>query len=470
MDARKPDQPRPNYNHLVFVGLADSNSGAARVTSIRAWIRRFSGRVSRRICLLVGCSLSLAAYAQDSAKVSLAWDPSPGTNVSGYSVRFRAASQNYDSVLMVGNQLAATLENLAPGTDYTIVVTSWSWGGLESDPSNEVFVHTPGEPPNLPPTLNPIANLRLPVNPRPQTITLTGVTPGAPWEDQALTLAAVSSNPAIIPTPTIRFDPQYDTALLTLAPTTGAVGKVTITVTVDDGASRSNTISRSFRVQVGNPTYTTLFMEAEDGIVAAPMSLALSLQASGHAYISSSAPSAGSAAYSFNVSQADTYTVWCRVVSENSGTDSFFVGVDGQNEDVFDTGLEAYSGSWQWIRLNGRAFGLPRLLTLNGGQHTLVFKGRESGAHLDAIYITNDPDFVPVTLEIAPATSPAGAVALSFRSPAGYRYALQASDDYDFKRWTNIWQSTVAGANQLFKFVDPASPSKSKRFYRLQTQ
>jgi hypothetical protein len=213
---------------------------------------------------------------------------------------------------------------------------------------------------------------------------------------------------------------------------------------------------------VGTPVYSTLFVEAEAGDIAGPMTKTPSSLASGSVYISSTTPSAGTASYRLFIPQADTYNVWCRVLAQNNSTDSFFVAVDGANEDIFDTGLETYSGSWQWTKLNGRDAGGIRQLTFSRGNHTITFRGRESGAALDAIYVTNDPDFVPVKLSIA--RSSRGRVEVSFVSPAGYRYGLQASEN--LKNWTDLWQTSVADANESFSFVD-SSTAAGKRFYRV---
>lgn len=450
MDSRKPSQAlpspnpcrlRPSIHQLLFYVLS--------------------------LSAVLGLTWRAPAQEQEQGPVtvSLAWDPSSSTNVVGYSVLYGPASNRYQSRAWTDTNTMVTITNLAPGTFYFFVVTALSEDGIESDPSNEVSTQTPGQPPNMPPTLDPIANVKLAVGSRPRVVRLTGVGPGAPWEDQAVIVRAVSSNPRVIPDPIVQFDPSYDSGTLTLQPLPEATGTATITVNVNDGATVSNSFSRNFRVTVGTNLFTTLFLEAESGIVSAPMTLGFNLQASGTSYISSAVNSAGSATYTIDIRQEDAYTVWCRVVSANSGTDSFFVSVDGKDEDVFDTGLDVYSSTWQWTRLNGRTLGTPRLPELAVGRHSLTFRGREPGTFLDAIYVTNDPDFVPVKLAIAPLASRNNSVELSFRSPAGYRYGLEASQD--FKSWTNLWDSTVAGPNQRFSFVDSTTTAGGRRFYRL---
>src|SRR6185295_8080507 len=97
--------------------------------------------------------------------------------------------------------------------------------------------------------------------------------------------------------------------------------------------------------------------------------------------------------------------LWCRVLSKNAGTDSFYVSADDEPEDVYDT-VRTYKNAWQWTEVNGRtgamedytnAFRLnPRIFDLNEGAHSLSFRGREQGTLLDALLLTNDRDFSPV--------------------------------------------------------------------------
>jgi hypothetical protein len=106
---------------------------------------------------------------------------------------------------------------------------------------------------NQPPTLNPLSNLTLNQNAGTQTVNLSGITPGAPNENQALTVTAVSSNPTLIPNPAVAYTSPNATAALTFTPTAGAYGTAVITVTVNDGQTVNNTFSQSFTVTVLPP-------------------------------------------------------------------------------------------------------------------------------------------------------------------------------------------------------------------------
>jgi hypothetical protein len=105
---------------------------------------------------------------------------------------------------------------------------------------------------NNAPTLNPLGNVTLPQNAALQVISLSGITSGAWSEIQPLQVTAVSSNPSVVPTPTVLYTSPNSTGSLLLQPLPGAVGTAVLTVTVSDGQPGNSTVSRSFSVTV-NP-------------------------------------------------------------------------------------------------------------------------------------------------------------------------------------------------------------------------
>ena len=127
------------------------------------------------------------------------------------------------------------------------------------------------------------------------------------------------------------------------------------------------------------------------------MTIANNATASGGQYVSSDTDEEGAASLSFTIAQAGDYYVWCRVLSVDSGSDSYYVGVDSGEEDTYSTSPNTWSPNWQWTRLSGFTAGTPRILTLNAGSHTIAFRCRESNTGLDAVYITSDPNFTPPT-------------------------------------------------------------------------
>ena len=111
-------------------------------------------------------------------------------------------------------------------------------------------VHVTVTPVNDVPTLASISNVTVNESSVAQTVVLTGIGSGAEDEAQVLLLAAVSDNPALIPTPASVYTHPQSTGLLTFAPVHGAHGPAVITVTVNDQQATNNITTQSFTVTV----------------------------------------------------------------------------------------------------------------------------------------------------------------------------------------------------------------------------
>src|SRR5205814_540370 len=85
-------------------------------------------------------------------------------------------------------------------------------------------------PINHPPTLDPLPDLVIVRNSTPRIVSLSGITAGPEDELQNLTITAVSSNPDLIPSPTVTYSSPDTSGTLMLAPMAQAVGSSTITV------------------------------------------------------------------------------------------------------------------------------------------------------------------------------------------------------------------------------------------------
>src|SRR5882757_1486752 len=88
-------------------------------------------------------------------------------------------------------------------------------------------------PANEHPPLNPLASLALAENAGLQTVSLAGITAGAANENQTLTVTAVSSNPGLIPNPSVNYTSADTTGSLAFTPVANAIGSATVTVTVN---------------------------------------------------------------------------------------------------------------------------------------------------------------------------------------------------------------------------------------------
>jgi uncharacterized repeat protein (TIGR02543 family) len=103
---------------------------------------------------------------------------------------------------------------------------------------------------NVPPTLAAISNVTINEDAAAQTVNLSGIGTGSANETQTLTVTAASSNPSLIPNPTVSYASPSATGSLSFTPVAEANGTATITVTVNDGHAVSNTFSRTFTVTV----------------------------------------------------------------------------------------------------------------------------------------------------------------------------------------------------------------------------
>ena len=109
-------------------------------------------------------------------------------------------------------------------------------------------------PVNIAPTLNPIPN-PAPIfeNSGVQTIDLSGITAGG-GQAQTITIAALSNNTGLIPTPTVPYTSPNTSGSLSFTPMANVSGTATITVTVTDNGGTLNggvaTVSQTFTVTV----------------------------------------------------------------------------------------------------------------------------------------------------------------------------------------------------------------------------
>jgi hypothetical protein len=182
--------------------------------------------------------------------ITLAWDPSPDPTVVGYKVYWGVTSRSYTNSLSAGSATTLTVSNLVIGTPYYFAATAYDTNGIESDYSAEASGSI--ALPNQPPTLNAITSVTINENASLQTVNLSGITSGATNENQTLTVTATSSNPSLIPNPTVNYTSPNTTGTLTFAPVAFQNGISTITVTVNDGAASNNIVSRTFNVTVNS--------------------------------------------------------------------------------------------------------------------------------------------------------------------------------------------------------------------------
>ena len=147
------------------------------------------------------------------------------------------------------------------GDGRTDIITTTSANNLLS-----LYRYTNATPnQNNPPTLNPLSDLTLDEDAPQQTVALSGISNGGD-AGQAVTLTAVSSDPSLVPNPTISYFSPTSTGTLRLQPAPNAFGNCTITVTASDGQAQNGTLPRTFRVTV-NPVNDQPTLDAVPDVI-----------------------------------------------------------------------------------------------------------------------------------------------------------------------------------------------------------
>jgi hypothetical protein len=160
----------------------------------------------------------------------------------------------------------------------------------------------------------------------------------------------------------------------------------------------TNTDNYMIRFAVAGPSAPTAFsnyFEAESGQLVAPMTSASDSNASAGQYVASQTAEQGTDSISFSAPSLADYVIWARVLAPDGNTDSVYVSMDGGPEDVYDMAGSLWSPNWQWTVVNGRDNGSPlqlhpRIFTLSAGNHVVTIRGREPGAAIDRIFVTNN--------------------------------------------------------------------------------
>ena len=139
-----------------------------------------------------------------------------------------------------------------------------------------VFRYTGASPnQNNPPTLNALPDLTLDEDAPQQTVALSGISNGGD-AGQAVTLTAVSSDPSLVPNPSISYFSPTSTGTLRLQPAPNAFGTCTITVTASDGQAQSGTLTRTFRVTV-NPVNDAPTLDPIPDVIVTAQSITVAL-------------------------------------------------------------------------------------------------------------------------------------------------------------------------------------------------
>ena len=231
--------------------------------------------------------------------------------------------------------LSGTAPNLTftPTPDYSGNDNFWFKASDGTTSSVPAVVSINIAPVNDTPTLNTISSLTLAGSAGAQTVSLGGISAGSN-ESQPLTVTAGSSNPGLVPTPTVNYTSPGATGSVNFTPAAGASGTAVISITVDDGQSQNSSVTRSFSVTVnatnGVPTIAlTSPTEGATYAVPATVHLAASASAPGHTLSkvqffggSNLLGEVSSAPYAldWNTTNAGSYSVVARLVYDGNST------------------------------------------------------------------------------------------------------------------------------------------------------
>ncbi|HYT58842.1 MAG TPA: tandem-95 repeat protein [Haliangiales bacterium] len=303
---------------------------------------------------------------------------------------------------------------------------------------------------NTPPTISGLSDQVIVANTVTAPIAFT--VSDAETSATNLTVSGSSSNPTLVPGANIVFGGSGSNRTVTVTPAVNQSGTATITVTVSDGSASA---SKSFLLTVNPATgaaFVYLPFEAESATLVSPMATASDPNAGQGQFISSATDNTGTATFTVTVPVSGDYVIWSRVLSPNSGQDSFFVSVDGGTEYLYATAQNAWTNAWQWTAVNSDGVG-PVTFTLFAGTHTIVFRSREANTGLDQVLLTNDPNYVPdVIFSItAPpmrissiAYDPAGFVTLAWPSVPGKTYRVSYKTSLSDSTWTPLGEDLTA--------------------------
>ena len=170
------------------------------------------------------------------------------TAVSSNPAVIPAPLVNYASPNSTGNLILMPAFNANGTATITVTVND---GGRTNNLVTKTFLVTVNAV-NQPPTLNAISNVSINQNAPAKTVVLSGISSGAANENQTLKITATSSNPALIPAPTVNYTSPDATGALTFTPAFNLTGTAIITVTLTDEGTINGAMTKTFLVTV-NP-------------------------------------------------------------------------------------------------------------------------------------------------------------------------------------------------------------------------
>ena len=318
-------------------------------------------------------------------------------------------------VLVTGTFKEIRVTTSAAGTELRIpsvaadsveVLTPRAQPSPQSSPS-------PSPSPTQSPTPMPSPTLTVTVTPlvtptpvlTPTVVVTATPSPSAPTPAPSATMeisptAAPSpqpTSPTAVPTPTLERATPYPSPSPTLEPTPTAIRAPTHTPTPVPAAEPA-----LIPVEQGTPTRVDIRVAS----IREPMVINQDSDSPDREYLETTRSDqswdgvgqpptdTGSATVAIEIPQEGRYAIWARMYYQHVDANSFWIRIDEQRAIKMGNEDGGYE-QWKWVGWQDGYTGDRVVVDLSQGIHTLEIIGREEGARLDSIVITDDLSYVP---------------------------------------------------------------------------
>lgn len=102
----------------------------------------------------------------------------------------------------------------------------------------------------------------------------------------------------------------------------------------------------------------------------------------------------GSATVNVEVPKEGRYAIWARMYYEHLDANSFWLRIDDQRAIKVGNEDDGYD-QWKWVGWQDGNTGDRIVVDLDQGSHSIQILGREEGARIESIVVTDDLNYVP---------------------------------------------------------------------------
>ncbi len=348
--------------------------------------------ILRLFLLLILILVTAWAPPLRAGEVTLEWDPSPSTGVTGYRIYYGTAPHEYKQTIEVGLVTSHTLKELDDGVTYYFAVTAFN-ADSESEFSNEVST-------TIRDTTPPTIILEHPAGARIYPTTMNRFRCDGRAEDPS-GISRVSWYCTSGASGDAAGTGEWSISDLPLLE-----GYNEIAITAWDGSGNSATlrltavytptgvIAQKAAASSLSPLYH--WRQCEAGDATPPLARVDTLGASGGAAIAVpvSAANGGALRLTLSANHDDLYAAWIRL--RRSGTKPLKLSLAIDQAPPFTWTIAAdTAGGWSWEQPSEEKTERPRRFALKAGTHTLTITPLSGGGLLDRLLLTTDLDFRP---------------------------------------------------------------------------